>query len=380
MIPLSVPYLTVDEEIAAAEAIRSGWVAQGPRVAEFEKVVAGRCHVEYAVAVSSCTAALHLALVAVGVGPGDEVICPSLSFIATANAVRHAGAEPVFAEIDERTYNLDPEAAAERITSRTKAILVVHQVGLPADLDAFLDLGNAHGIPIVEDAACALGSRYKGYPIGCHGVMACFSFHPRKIVTTGEGGMIVTSDGALAERLRRLRQHGMTASDAMRHASLRVLIESYEGVGYNYRLSDVQAAVGCAQMRKLEWIVERRRELATLYGRRLAGHRWISPPYVPNYAEPNFQSYAVRLAGGAPLSRNELMQALLDRGVSTRRGIMLAHRESAYSSRAWKLPRSERASDNSLLLPLYPQMPDSTVQRVVDAIDEAMDSATRAAA
>lgn len=379
MIPLSVPYLTDEEEQAATEAIRSGWVAQGPRVAEFERQVAARCQVEHAVAVSSCTAALHLAMLALEIGPGDEVICPSMSFIATANAIVHAGAQPVFADVDERTFNLDPRSVEERITRRTKAILVVHQIGLPADLDSFLQLAERRKLALVEDAACALGSRYKGQPIGGHGRLACFSFHPRKIITTGEGGMITTSDGRLAERLRRLRQHGMTASDTVRHASAKVVVEQYEGVGYNYRLSDIQAAVGCAQLKKLDWIVARRRDLAARYARRLAGHRWLETPYIPAYAEPNYQSYAVRLREGSPLARLELMQRLLDRGVATRRGIMLAHRESAYVQSDWPLTHSERASDQSLLLPLYPQMADRDVDRVVAAIDDAFGDKAAAA-
>ena len=379
MLPLAIPYLTADEELAAAETIRSGWVAQGPRVVEFEALVAAHCNVAHAVAVSSCTTALHLSLLALGIGPGDEVICPSMSFIATANAIAHAGARPVFADVDEETYNLDVASAESRITPRTKAILLVHQVGLPADLDLFRELAERHGLALIEDAACALGSRYKGRPIGGDGIAACFSFHPRKIITTGEGGMIATNDPALAERLRKLRQHGMSISDAARHAANRVIVEEYEGVGYNYRLSDIQAAVGCAQMKKLDWIVARRRELATRYTRRLAGHPWLQAPHVPDYAAPNFQSYAVRLTDAAPLARNALMEQLLERGIATRRGIMLAHREAAYAGERWPLPNSERASDRSLLLPLYPQMRESDIDRVLDACDEAF-VASRAAA
>jgi perosamine synthetase len=380
MLPLAVPYLTADEEIAAAEAIRSGWVAQGPRVAEFESLVAAHCHVDHAVAVSNCTAALHLSLVALGIGPGDEVICPSMSFIATANAIAHAGARPVFADVCEETYNLDVESAESRITPRTKAILLVHQVGLPADLDAFLELADRRGIALIEDAACAIGSRYKERPVGGHGgAMACFSFHPRKIITTGEGGMITTNDGVIAARLRKMRQHGMSVSDAARHNAKRVIVEEYEGVGYNYRLSDIQAAVGCAQMKKLDWIVARRRELAARYTRRLAGHPWLLAPHVPDYAQPNFQSYAVRLTDAAPLARNALMEQLLERGIATRRGIMLAHREAAYAGERLSLPNSDRASDRSLLLPLYPQMRDDDVDRVLDACDEIL-SGERAAA
>jgi len=192
LIPITIPYLGEEEERAAQAVIRSGWVSQGPKVAEFERVVADYCGVAEAMAVSSCTTALHLALLVLGVGPGDEVICPSMSFIATANSIRHAGATPVFADVDPRTYNLDPDAAGAAITPCTKAIMIVHQIGLPADIDRFLALGDKYGVKILEDAACAIGSRYKGRPIGGHAEMACFSFHPRKVIATGEGGMIRT--------------------------------------------------------------------------------------------------------------------------------------------------------------------------------------------
>ncbi len=205
MIPITIPLFGPEEAEAAAKSVRSGWVTQGPKVAEFERAVADYCGAEHAVAVSNCTSALHLALVVAGVGPGDEVICPSMSFIATANSIRHAGAMPVFAEVNPQTYNLDPAAAEAAITPRTKAVLVVHQIGLPAELDRFFALAEAHGLKIVEDAACAIGSRYAGRQIGGHGELACFSFHPRKVITTGEGGMITTNRADYAERLRLLR-------------------------------------------------------------------------------------------------------------------------------------------------------------------------------
>lgn len=372
-IPITIPCLGEEEAHAAAEAIRSGWVTQGPRVAEFERQVAQYCGVEHAVAVTSCTTALQLALLALDVGPGDEVICPSMSFIATANAIRHTGAMPVFVDVDPDTYNLDPAAAQAAITPATKAILVVHQVGLPADIDRFVELGRRHGVWVLEDAACALGSRYKGRPIGGHTEMACFSFHPRKVLTTGEGGMITTNNADYAQRLRRLRQHGMSVSDAERHGSRQVVLESYLCLGYNCRMTDIQAAVGIEQMKKLDWILTRRREIARLYNERLAGHPWLRPPHVPDYAEPNYQSYAVQLTVGAPIGRNQLMQRLLEEGIATRRGIMLSHCEPASAGLkvAGDLTRSQQASDRSLLLPLFPQMTEEQVERVVRAISAA---------
>jgi dTDP-4-amino-4,6-dideoxygalactose transaminase len=305
-----------------------------------------------------------------GVGPGDEVICPSMSYIATANSIVHAGATPVFAEVDPRTYNLDPDAAEAAITPRTKAILPVHQIGMPADLVRFISLGVKYGLRIYEDAACAIGSRYMGRRIGGHSEMACFSLHPRKIITTGDGGVITTNNAAHADKLRTLRQHAMGVSDAVRHGATRVIIESYDEVGYNYRLTDVQAAIGLEQLKRLDWIVERRRALATRYTEALTGHPWLRPPFEPDWAESNFQSYAVALGPNAPLSRNDLMQRLLDVGIATRRGIMLAHREKPYGRALGvsQLSLSEQASDRSILLPLYPELSEQDQDHVVSAL------------
>jgi dTDP-4-amino-4,6-dideoxygalactose transaminase len=390
MLPITIPYLGEEEATAAADAIRSGWVSQGPKVAEFERAMAAYCGTAEAVAVSNCTTALHLSLVVLGVGPGDEVICPSMSFIATANSIRHAGATPVFADVDPQTYNLDPDAVEAAITPRTKAIMVVHQIGLPVDLDRFLAIGQRRGVKILEDAACAIGSRYRGVPIGGHSEMACFSLHPRKVITTGEGGMITTNNAEYAARLRLLRQHGMSVPDTVRHSAKQVITEQYVCLGYNYRMTDIQAAVGIEQLKRLDWIVERRRTLAHRYTDALT-HRhtalrsplcalrslaptpppWLRPPFIPEYAQPNFQSYAVQLTEDAPIERDELMQRLLDKGISTRRGIMLAHVEPAYADhpQPQPLPHSESASARSILLPLYPQMTGDEQDQVIAALN-----------
>ncbi|HUT09435.1 MAG TPA: DegT/DnrJ/EryC1/StrS family aminotransferase [Thermoguttaceae bacterium] len=367
MIPITKPHLGWPEGEAAQAAVLSGWVTQGPKVAEFERAVADYCGTDDAVAVSSCTAALHLALLTLDVGPGDEVICPSMSFIATANAVQYTGATPIFADVDPRTYNLDPDAVEAAITSSTKAIMVVHQIGLPADIDRFRALGEAYDLKILEDAACAIGSRYKGRPIGGHTEMACFSFHPRKVITTGEGGMIATNNPDYARRLRLLRQHGMDLSDVARHGTKQVLTEQYVCLGYNYRMTDIQAAIGIEQIGKLDRIVQGRRELAARYTEALANHPWLRPPHVPDYAEPNYQSYAVQLTEEAPLGRDELMQRLLDAEIATRRGIMLIHREPSYQDAklGGPLTASQAASENSLLLPLYPQMEAADQDKVI---------------
>ena len=371
-IPVMVPWLGEAEAEAAAEAVRSGWVAQGPRVAAFERAFAERVGAEHAVAVSSCTTALHLALVALGLGPGDEVVVPSLSFIATANAVRYTGAEPVFADVELSTGNLTRATVDAVRSPRTRAVLLVHQGGVPADVDALRAACADWDLALVEDAACAIGSTVGGKPVGHGALLAAWSFHPRKIVTTGEGGMLTTDDADWAARLRRLREHGMNASAAQRHASSTPVLESYLETGYNYRMTDIQAAVGLVQLGKLDAMLERRRELAGRYAELLADVPGLTPVTDPAHGRGNFQSYWVLLAPEFPVGRDELLALLAEAGISARRGIMATHLEPAYAGHpAGPLPVTERIGRDSLILPLFHTMTEAQQDRVVAALRRA---------
>jgi dTDP-4-amino-4,6-dideoxygalactose transaminase len=372
-IPVARPSIGEEEEQAVVAALRSGWVSQGPKVAEFERQFAEYVGARNAVAVTSCTTALHLALVAAGVRPGDEVICPSLSFIATANAIVYAGATPIFADVDLGTYNIDPAGIERAITARTRAILLVHQVGLPAALEEIKEIAHRRGLAIVEDAACAIGAEYRGERIGRpHAAIACFSFHPRKILTTGEGGMITTADEDVAARIRRLRQHGMSVSDLARHGSSKVMAESYDEVGYNYRMTDMQAAMGMVQLRRLDDMLAKRRKLAQRYTERFATVPWLVPPLEPAGLRHNYQSYMMRLTSDAPVSRDELMQRMLDRGISTRRGIMAIHRETPYRGDWDKLlPVTNLLTDTTMILPLFNDMTEDEQDWVIESFENA---------
>jgi dTDP-4-amino-4,6-dideoxygalactose transaminase len=362
-----------EEEIAlVAETIRSGWITQGPRVRELEAEFCTRTGAAHAIAVSNCTTALHLALLVLEVGPGDEVIVPPHSYIASANAVLYCGARPVFADIDPATLNLDPAKVAAAITPKTKAIMVVHQVGRPADLAALSDLARRHRIALIEDAACAAGSEYRGQPIGGNrwSSLVCFSFHPRKIISTGDGGMITTDRADFAAKLRLLRQHGMSVNDLQRHGSKTVVNEEYTILGYNYRLTDVQAAIGLAQLRRVPALIARRREIAAQYDAAFADLPGVTLFQEPADARWNQQTYLIRLAGATTATRDAFMQRLLDEGIASRRGIMSIHREPAYTSRfgAQSFPESEAASDQCVCLPLYTQMTAVEIGRVTDAV------------
>lgn len=416
MIPISKPCLGEEEAAAAREAILSGWVSQGPKVKAFEEAFAKYVGAHYACAVSSCTTALHMALLAVGVKPGDVVVTVSHSFIATANSIRYCGAEPVFVDIDVETFNMDTDDLLrflrqdceyrdgglyykhiDRIAvgesplgffcgragvswegiGRVAAILPVHQMGFPCGIKRILKIAEEFSLPVVEDAACAIGSEVSldggktldkiGKP---HGDIACFSFHPRKILTTGDGGMLTTNNSEFDVKFRLLRQHGMSVSDTFRHSANKVIFEDYVTTAFNYRMTDIQAAIGIEQLRKLDNMVNERRDLAGIYAELLADISHLKIPEPHEAINPNWQSYPLRLLDGAPKGQLEVMQFLLDKGISTRRGIMNAHQEPAYRTANWSLPKSEMCRDRTILLPIYSGIGRADLGNIVGTLRE----------
>ncbi|WP_285246491.1 DegT/DnrJ/EryC1/StrS family aminotransferase [Pseudarthrobacter sp. efr-133-R2A-89] len=365
------PWLGDEEARALAEVVASGWVAQGPKVKEFESRFAEYQGVRHAVATSSCTTALHLALVVAGIGPGDDVVVPSLSFIATANAVTYVGARPVFCDVDPATGNVTAETLHAALTLDTRAVIVVDQGGVPLDLDPIRELCDRHEIMVIEDAACAVGSRYKGRPVGAGADVAVWSFHPRKILTTGEGGMLTTNRADWAARARTLREHSMSVSAADRHGSLLAPPEVYLEVGFNYRMTDLQAAVGIVQLSRLPEVLERRRSIAARYVAglsRVPGLRLVSDP---PYGTTNFQSFWVEVLPSFGTTRDGLMERLADAGISARRGIMAAHRQPAYrwrNSGGSLLEQTERLNDRTLILPVYHELDDEGLDRIIGTI------------
>lgn len=363
------PFLGDDEIAAVTAVLESGWVAQGPKVAEFESRFAEMVQSDAGVAVSSCTAALHLALVVADVQRGDDVVVPSFSFVATANAPVYVGAQPVFADVDPMTGNVTAATIEAALTPATTAVIAVDQGGVPADIAAIKSVCEPRGIVVIEDAACGAGSRLRNRPVGVDADVAVWSFHPRKLLTTGEGGMLTTTQRAWADRARTLREHAMSVSAAQRHQSVLAPPEHYLEVGFNYRMTDLQAAVGVVQLGRLHEMVLRRRVLAGMYQDALADVPGLRCVADPQHGRSNFQSFWIEVGARHRVSRDELLTELADAGISARRGIMAAHREPAH---AWRehadLSVTEHLTDSTLILPVYHQMTAQDLFRVVDVV------------
>lgn len=379
MIPISRLSIGAAEAAAAASVIESGWIAQGKRTEQFESLVAEYVGARHAVAVSSATTGLHLALIAAGVEPGDEVICPSYSFIATANSILYAQAAPVFVDIDRRTYNIDPELIERAITPRTRAIMPVSQVGLAANLDAVLEIASKHGLSVVEDAAPSLGAKIGDRKVGSISDFSVFSFDARKILTTGEGGVITTNSTVAAERMRAMRAHSASASMLARHASSNVVLERYPELGFNYKMTDIAAAIGVVQMSRVEELIADRQRLARRYADLLAAESRIELPYVPDGYRHVYQSYTVRLSSHH--SQLAVMTEMAQRNVATRR-VIACHLEEPFRHcrQTSALQESELATANTLLLPMFAGMTDAEQDTVVSVLRSALDAVESARA
>ncbi len=333
MILISHPDTGEEEWKALQEPLMTGWLTQGPKVEAFEKAFAKRHGVQFGIATSSCTTALHLILVALGIGPGDEVIVPAFTWVATANVVLYCGATPVFVDVERTTFNIDPRQLSKRINSRTKAVILVHLFGLCADMDAIAQA--APGIPLIEDAACASGSEYKNRPAGSLGLVGAFSFHPRKSITTGEGGMITTNHEPLAEKINILRNHGASISEEQRQQGLHPhTLPDFNLLGFNYRMTDLQGAVGMVQLSKLDRYIKERQRWADFYTKQFENIPWLRTPSVPKGYSHGWQTYVCYVdESKSPMPRNRIMEMLYAKGIHTRPGTHAVHMLGLYKER-----------------------------------------------
>lgn len=373
-IHIALPSIGEEEWHALREPIESGWLTQGPKVVLFEKQFADAHATKHALATTSCTTGLHLALAAIGIGEGDEVIVPAFSWVATANVVLYCGATPVFVDVEKTTFNIDPNLLKEKVTPRTKAIIAVHLFGLCADIDSIK--AAAPGITIVEDAACAAGSSYKGHWAGGLGDIASFSFHPRKSITTGEGGMVTTNSDELAERMNQMRNHGASISEEQRHHGPKpYILPDFNLLGFNYRMTDLQGAVGIVQLSKLNAFITERAKWATWYREQLADVEWLRLPKEPEKGRHGWQSFVTVVdPEKAPTTRNEIMDRLQKSAVSTRPGTHAIHMLGLYRDKYGFIdsdfPIAKDCDANSMAIPLHNRMVEDDYKRVVKAIKE----------
>lgn len=372
IIPISLPSMGEEEWMALKSPIESGWITQGPKVREFEKMFAERHQVKHALAVSNCTTALHLALLACGVKPGDEVLVPAFTWVSTANAVMYCSATPVFVDIDPVTFNIDPEKIEQKITAKTKAIIPVHLFGLCADVDLIKQ--KFPFLKIIEDGACAAGSALRNRSAGSLGDVGCFSFHPRKSVTTGEGGMLTTNNDALAAEMDKYRNHGASISEEQRHHGPKpYILPAFEMVGYNYRMTDIQGALGVVQLSKLDKFIDERQQWADFYEKELKDIPWLRTPAVPEGYKHGWQSYVTFIDESiAPMKRNEIMELLQQKGISTRPGTHAVHMLGVYADmfdiKAMDFPGAFAADQFSMSIPLHNRMVAEDYQYIVSSI------------